>query len=126
MASTTSRSSLEDRLQEYDSGATIYLPKPVEPTELVATIRSTCRLGVIEQSSMGKLTIDVRRSSLVGPAGEAKLTQAELRLISAFARAEEQSLERWQVAAQLESGADGISADSLQNRISQLRRRLTN
>jgi DNA-binding response OmpR family regulator len=61
---------------------------------------------------------------LRGPAGEARLAEAEVRLLVALASAKDQTLERWQVAVQLSPDNDDISPDNLQNRLSQLRKKI--
>lgn len=45
-------------------------------------------------------------------------------LLSAFASANENTLERWQVAAQLSPGNEGLSQESMQARLSQLRKKV--
>jgi len=61
---------------------------------------------------------------LYGPSGHCRLARAETRLLAALCAAKDQTLERWQVAQQLSSSGNEISADSLQNRLSQLRKKI--
>lgn len=122
---TTARTELEDRLQGYAVGADIYLPKPVNPLELVATLSALAK-RLIQQSVETGLRLDEKKLLLRGLNSEVKLAESEARLLVALATAKDKTLERWQVAAKLCPGSDGISADNLQNRISQLRRKMQN
>lgn len=121
---TTARTQLSDRLIGYAVGADIYLPKPVDPQELLATLNALGkRLTQSAQNSRG-LTLEERVLLLRGPGGEARLAEAEVRLLVALASAKDQTLERWQVAVQLSPENDDISPDNLQNRLSQLRKKI--
>jgi DNA-binding response OmpR family regulator len=121
---TTARAQLSDRLIGYAVGADIYLPKPVDPQELLATLNALAkRLTQATQHSKG-LTLDDQTLLLRGPGGECKMAESEVRLLVALASAKDQTLERWQVAVQLSPDNDDISADNLQNRISQLRKKM--
>jgi DNA-binding response OmpR family regulator len=121
---TTARTRLDDRIQGYETGADVYLPKPVDPGELLAVLRALGKRCQLAQAGHAALELDTRQLLLRGPAGQCRLAESETRLLSALASARDQSLERWQVAAQLSPGAEDINADSLQNRLSQLRKKL--
>jgi DNA-binding response OmpR family regulator len=122
----TARHQLQDKVAGYQSGADIYLAKPVEPEELLAAIESLRRrLKPDHDSSAETLIVDVQRLMLRGPLGETALSQAEATLLSAFASAAGQSLERWQVALKLGQGDAGFSESSLEVRIGRLRRKLS-
>jgi DNA-binding response OmpR family regulator len=121
---TTARSHLNDRVKGYEVGANLYMPKPFDAEELVAALRA-----LIGQRSAGKgsakgLRLDLASRRVSGPTGEVRLADAEVRLLVAIAAAKDQTLERWQVAVQINPGKDDISADNLQNRLSQLRKKI--
>lgn len=123
---TTARTHITDRVQGYEAGADIYLPKPVDPAELVAALRSLgMRILSREAERQGVAVLDSNARTLTGPSGAVKLSESELRLLSALTTAKEHMLERWQVAVHLGSPEVDISRDSLQNRISQLRKKMT-
>jgi DNA-binding response OmpR family regulator len=123
---TTARTHITDRVQGYESGADIYLPKPVDPAELVAALRSLgVRISSREAERQGVAVLDSNARTLTGPSGMVKLSESELRLLSALTTAKEHMLERWQVAVHLGSPEADISRDSLQNRISQLRKKMS-
>lgn len=122
---TTARSRLDDRVRGYEQGADVYLPKPVDPPELLAVLRALGqRRRSAPRSTDCLLQLDGRQLLLKGPRSQCRLSEAEVRLLMALAAAREQTLERWQVAAQLSPGHENVSADNLQNRLSTLRRKL--
>jgi DNA-binding response OmpR family regulator len=121
---TTARTHLNDRVKGYEVGANIYMPKPVDPQELVAALRAILNQRSAGKADTGSLRLDSKAKNLVGPAGVNRLADAELRLLMALAAAKGQTLERWQVAVQLNPSKEEISADNLQNRLSQLRKKI--
>lgn len=120
----TARTRLDDRVRGYENGADVYLPKPVDPNELIAVIQSLGRRIVAGRSRQTGLQLEARGMILRGGGHQCRLSPAEVRLLTALAGAKDQTLERWQVAMQLKPGQEDISADSLQNRLSQLRKKL--
>jgi DNA-binding response OmpR family regulator len=121
---TTARTHLNDRVKGYEVGANIYMPKPVDPQELVAALRALMSQRSAKIENTESLRLDSRTKTLLGPAGENRLADAEARLLMALAAAKNQTLERWQVAVQLNPNREEISADNLQNRLSQLRKKI--
>jgi DNA-binding response OmpR family regulator len=120
---TTARTQLSDRVNGYEAGADIYLPKPVDPEELLVTLAMLAK-RLLRAVDGADLTLDGRRLVLRGAGGEARLAESEVRLLVTLASARNQTLERWQVALQLNPDKEEISADNLQNRISQLRKKM--
>lgn len=122
---TTARTHLDDRVKGYEAGASIYMPKPVDPEELVAALHSLMAQNHLAETKVNGLQIDPRKHVLVGPADRVKLAASEVRVLLALAQAKEQTLERWQLMVQLSSDGEDISNDNLQNRLSQLRKKMT-
>ncbi|MDZ4100994.1 MAG: response regulator transcription factor [Hydrogenophaga sp.] len=120
---TTARTQLSDRLAGYAMGADVYLPKPVAPLELLATLSALTK-KMLHQASDAGLRLDDQKMLLRGPCGTSRLAESEVRLLVALASAKDQTLERWQVALQLNPDNHAISTDNLQNRISQLRKKV--
>ncbi len=120
----TARTAIVDRVAGYAAGADIYLPKPVDPEELVAIAQSLSERAVERGGeNVEKLVLFQQKLALHGPQAHAALTQAEAFILGALARAPNQSLEHWQVAQHL--GADAaISKDSQEVRIGRLRKKL--
>ena len=121
---TTARTDLNDRVKGYEAGADIYMPKPVEPEELVAALR-----GLVARSKLATriecgLQLDARQLLLAGPSGRVKLAASEARVLMALAQAKNHTLERWQLMVQLSPDGEDITNDSLQVRLSQLRKKI--
>jgi DNA-binding response OmpR family regulator len=121
---TSARTRVDDRVHGYEQGVDVYLPKPVNPPELLAVLRSLGQRLQSRQTRAPGLELHQRSSLLSGSDGSCRLTEAELRLLLALAAARGQTLERWQVAVQLSPGEDDMRADNLQNRLSHLRKKL--
>ena len=121
----TGRTSLNDRLLGYENGADLYLPKPVDPDELLAAIGPLARRIRLRKEVSGGLRFDAQRLELIGPKAVVHLTQSEAVLLDAFIVAPGQTLERWQVMANFSRSAEGISKSSLEVRIATLRKKLS-
>lgn len=121
---TTARTHLNDRVKGYEAGADIYMSKPVEPNELRAALFALTSRRRAAQHDKAGLKLDRRLLLLTGPAGQSRLAEAEARLLIALAAAKDQTLERWQVAVQLNPESEDMTADNLQNRLSQLRKKM--
>lgn len=120
----SARSSVDDRIGGYRSGANIYLTKPISLEELRAVVAGfSNRKWAPDESEERSLSIRPLRMVAMGPTGEVQLTQPELVLLSAFARASQQSLEHWQVAAHLGAG-EAISKENLEVKVGRLRKKL--
>lgn len=122
----TARTSIKDRVTGYDSGADLYLPKPFEVSELVAALHAMGRR--IDSSSATQTTIwtlNTASNQFSGPTGQCKLSDAESRLVAAFAAARDNTLENWQVILHLVGPSKGIKSSALRFRISHLRKKMT-
>lgn len=124
---TTARTQLGDKVLGYESGADIYLSKPVAPQELLAGISALAKRVKAQNSAERPLRFHSARLLLSGPAGHAELTRAEAALLNALIRAPGQTLERWQLWETITSGRnDGElpSAATLEMRVARLRKKL--
>ena len=123
----TALSAIHSRVAGYESGADMYLVKPVDPRELAAAV-SRCGQRSIQPAPDARvaatLQMDARRRSLIGPAGEQRLSADEAVLLAAFLRSPGQRLENWQLLELL--GIDATAKDKarIEVRVSRLRRKL--
>ncbi len=125
----TARNAIEDRIAGYQSGADIYLPKPIDPIELLAAVDSLARrLSVSSPSTVSgqqSLLLDTRKQSLSSERATVKLSSSETALLIGLARAHQQFLEYWQVVELLGLELDNFHKSALDVRISRLRQKMT-
>jgi DNA-binding response OmpR family regulator len=120
----SARSSVDDRIGGYKSGANIYLTKPLSLEELRAVVDGFVqRLLLAESSQASSITLSPMKMLVTGPSGTTRLTKAEVSLLAALSRAPQCSLEHWQVAAHMGSGEE-ITKENLEVKLGRLRKKL--
>lgn len=122
---TTARTQIGDKVVGYESGADLYLTKPVHPKELMAGVASLGKRLRTSGLPHRSMVLDLSRMQLIGPEGSVELTASDALVLSALARAPGQKLERWQIA-EIVGGSDSEppSAATLEMRITRLRKKL--
>ena len=117
----TARTEIPHRVVGYESGADIYLPKPVAPEELAALLHA--HVGRVRSRAVldADFQVDTARNSLIGPQGQVKLTAFETQVLTALAGARNQRLEYWQLLGELHPNTNTLNMDSLHVRMSRLR-----
>lgn len=94
----TARRLPDDRRRGYDSGADIYMPKPVSFDELCSAVTALGRRLKPEATPGHGLRLQAQRSVLLGMAGQSiGLSPRETMVLAAFCRAPEQRLAQWQL-----------------------------
>lgn len=124
---TTARTEIGDKVHGYESGADIYLTKPVQPLELQAGISALSKRVRGHDVRDHALCFHLGRLHLRGPQGSTELTGGEASLLTALIRAPGHVLERWQIAEVICDSAAGEappSAAMLEMRIARLRKKL--
>ena len=123
---TTARVQIGDKVKGYDSGADVYLTKPVHPRELMAVVVAIGkRPRAAALHAPGSVVFRLARMQLVGQAGTVDLTSGEAQVLSALVRAPGLHLERWQLAAVMGAGKeDTPTPATLEMRIARLRKKL--
>ena len=121
---TTARSQIGDKIIGYESGADIYFTKPVDPTELMAGIRSVAKRLKPTHADAQTLYLRSDRQVLEGPAGSADLSPNESIWLAGLIRAAGQPLARWQLAELLGTGEMLPSAATIEMRMARLRKTL--
>ena len=117
----TARHDLQARVRGYDSGADLYLVKPIQVPELIAALRRVARRKYHRPQ---ETNLTLNKSMLIGELGEERLTRDEVVLLTGLARAPLGKLETWQFAALLETEMSESFRSSLVLRISRLRKKL--
>jgi DNA-binding response OmpR family regulator len=116
----TARSQAKEKVQGYESGADLYMTKPVDFEELCAALQGFVRRRQV--ASEGTLTLS--KLTLTGSVGSVRLSSAEADMLMAFARAPASRLETWQLAHILGMEMDGLNKASLEVRIVRLRKKM--
>ncbi len=120
----TARTSLQDRVKGYVSGADVYLSKPIEPEELGAVIASMARRVESTRDKNSALAFDVIRLVLFYNDREISLSKTEGVILKGLAEAPGNKLAYWRILeiAGLEFNDAGKSA--LGVRVSRLKKKL--
>jgi DNA-binding response OmpR family regulator len=121
----TARGHIQDKVQGYASGADIYLPKPVDPDELLAVVDRFSHKVMQDKVVSGDAVFSYSKLLLEKDAQHVHLTQSEGNLLNAFLMAPSQILERWQVMEVMAVKGETISDASMEVRIGTLRKKLT-
>ncbi len=121
----TARNLAEDRRRGYDSGADIYLAKPVSFDELRSAIAALGRRLKPEWVQKSVLHLKSQRSLLLGLVGqEVGLTIREVAVLTAFLRAPDQRMELWQLIELLQTDAATDPKSAVELHIVRLRKKL--
>lgn len=123
----SARADMDDKVIGYDSGADLYIPKPVVFAELTAAIRSFARrhkTAQLQKASSNQLLV-LNKLEVTGSDGVIKLTATEAMLLTAFARAPAGKLETWQIAEMMDIQMDETMKASIAMRIARLRKKLS-
>ena len=123
---TTARAQIGDKVVGYESGANLYLTKPVHPQELMAGVTALGKRLRAKSAREYAFVLQLSQLQLTGPDGLVDLTASDVQILCALARAPGQSLERWQLAEIIAAGRDHPpSAGTIEMRIARLRKKLT-
>lgn len=122
----TARVHIGDKVIGYESGADLYLTKPVHPQELMAGVLALGKRRLREfDNQLHAMVLDLSRMQLTGSEGTADLTASDTLMLSALVRAPGKKLERWQFA-EIVSGVENElpSAATIEMRITRLRKKI--
>ncbi len=122
----TARISESDRVLGYESGADIYLSKPVSVAELEASIRSIARRQLNTTTHENELWLDVISMRLEQGHQFTELTRQETQLLRALNEAPMQFLPAWALLERLGKDTDTKSRSNLDVSITRLRKKLFN
>ena len=121
----TARNQVRDRMMGYESGADIYLTKPTSVDELAAAIRAlTRRIKPQGSPDNSAYRLDLSTYSLLGSGATVNLTSHEAAQLAAFARAQDQQLETWQLIALTGKPVNEANKKALEVQLVRLRKKL--
>lgn len=127
----TARTSAQDRISGYESGADIYLTKPISLPELSAAVNGLSRRVLAadknnnEMSAVSYLEINTSTLKIKGPTGVSTLTTAEFSVLMALARTPGHQLDYWQLFDVLGKDYDSNAQRLLEVQISRIRVKLS-
>lgn len=120
----TARGSIDDRVQGYDSGADIYLPKPVSERELAAAVSGLARRIEETQAQSSELRLDLVGQQLIG-ACAVPLNATEFVLLKTLAQAPDQRAQTFQLLEATQRKVDDKAKASLEVQLVNLRKKIT-
>ena len=119
----TARNSSSDIAIGYDSGADIYITKPVTPEALKSAVASVLR-RIQRESGIQQMQLDIKAKQLHGELATVILSDRETQILTTFARANEQILEFGQLANLCGMNEDDFKRSRLDVGIARLRKKL--
>lgn len=120
----TARTTEDDRIRGYESGADMYLPKPISPQELSAAVRAVHRRVDASTKAGVLLTLNVLRMTLISPDGEASISKSDTALLKALATAPDHRLAYWRLFEVTERDQSDTAKGQLELQIFRLRKKL--
>lgn len=121
----TARNRAQDVMAGYDSGADIYVAKPVSPEEVHAAIQALARRLRPRERTESSLALDTQTLSIAGPLGSANISDGDCQLLIALAQANTQRLETWQLLERLDKPVSEVEKRNLTVQITRLRKKLS-
>lgn len=120
----TARGQLSERMEGYETGADIYLTKPIPTEELNAAINALARRLRHNAIKDDTLRLDIIKLTLANGQKSIGLTENETALLEAFSLASGGRLETWQLNDVLGKTQDANSKSSLEMQITRLRKKM--
>mgnify|MGYP002654859707 FL=1 len=120
---TTARGRTEDRITGYDTGADIYLAKPVSEGELVAAVANIARRIARESGDGAPLTLNLRNRQLTGTQ-TVPLSPSETVLLKVLIQARDQRAETWHLLEATGREVDAGAKSSLEVQMVALRKKI--
>ena len=120
----TVRSDSKDKILGYESGADLYLPKPVSAEELQAAVMSVYRRVKDQLGFHVCPVLNIQARELSFQSQKISLTSQELKLIKAMIEALDHTLEYWQLLEILDKDVTATNKKSLAVFIYRLNKKL--
>lgn len=120
----TVRSDSKDKIAGYESGADLYLPKPVSAEELHAAVMSIYRRVKDQLGFHVNPVLDVKARELSYQSRKTSLTSQELKILKALIESLDNTLEYWQFLELLDRDVTDTNKKSLAVFIYRLNKKL--
>jgi DNA-binding response OmpR family regulator len=127
----TARMRMSDKLLGYNSGADIYLTKPIDQSELIAVVDALGqRIVKTKRAMLPKsdliLELNLNTRILNGLVGKELLSNSEVTMLVALGKASSNRLETWQLIELIGENVETYPKSSLEVRITRLRYKIMN
>lgn len=119
----TARVGTDDKIAGYESGADIYLTKPVASVELLAAIGSVCRRLLNLQQTESEVVLNLREMTLVGDA-TVELNRQETTILKALSESPLGNLPYYRLLELCGEEVNATSKATLEVRMVRLRKKL--
>lgn len=120
---TTAKGAIEDRVIGYDSGADIYLPKPVSQSELLAAVAGVARR--VSQNGVPETVLHLNlRTFQLSCRETVALSNTETTILKLFAQSPERRAATYQLLDATQRDVDAKSKASLEVQIVNLRKKI--
>jgi DNA-binding response OmpR family regulator len=119
----TARSSDMDKIQGYEAGADIYLPKPIAITELQAAVSSLSKRILRYKDLGGNLILNEKNITLKG-SQTVSLSKIDLDILLALLQADQQRLDFESLLQQVSSNTSNTPKATLEVQIVRLRKKM--
>jgi two-component system phosphate regulon response regulator OmpR len=119
----TARSSEMDKIQGYEAGADIYLPKPIAITEFLAAVSSLSKRILRYKNLGGNLILNEKNLTLKG-SQTVSLSKIDLDILLALLQADQQRLDFESLLQQVSSNTSNTPKATLEVQIVRLRKKM--
>lgn len=120
----SARTSQEDRIQGYESGADFYLNKPISAEELSAAVKAVERHIHNHKALDIDLVLDGKALTISSAKGTVDLSKADVALLKALALAPENRLPYWRLYEVTDRAANDQAKSQLEIQVFRLRKKL--
>lgn len=123
---SSARSALDDKLTGLDNGADDYLPKPYDPRELLARIKTVMkRAATVEKVESNTLFVIDDDATQISKAGEVlELTLAEYEILRLLIKHKNRSISRMDIANSMDSHRFESGIESINILMGRLRKKI--
>lgn len=120
----SARTSQEDRIQGYESGADFYLNKPISAEELSAAAKAVERHIHNHKAQDIDLVLDGKALTITSAKGTVDLSKADVAFLKALALAPENRLPYWRLYEVTDRAANDQAKSQLEIQVFRLRKKL--
>lgn len=124
---SSARSDLDDKLTGLENGADDYLPKPYDPRELLARIKTVLKrdsTSILEETSQSRFRIDEASTQIFFDERALRLTLAEFEILKLLLKKSNRTISRVDIANSIDSHRFESGVESINILIGRIRKKL--